>query len=111
MGRTRNTSAGTAHAERFEAWLSGEDLACARAAMLASGCRKKSAFVRQRLVRGAGSVNAAETGALCLAVNEALLQLEQANQPGTVLACLDEIRDLLRLLILVRLPDRPGAEG
>lgn len=111
MGRIRNASAGTRRAERFEALLSGEDLARAKAAMRASGCRKKSAFVRQRLVRGGGSASAAETGALCLAVNEALLRLEEADHPEAILAHLGEIRDLLRLLILTRLPERPGAEG
>lgn len=111
MGRIRNTSAGTRRTERFEALLSGEDLARARAAMRASGCRKKSAFVRQRLVQGAGSATATETGALCLAVNAALLELEAADHPEVILSRLDDIRDLLRLMILTRLPDRPGAEG
>ena len=111
MGRIRNTSAGTTRPERFEAWLSGEDLARARAAMRASGCRKKSVFVRQRLVQEAGSGSAAESGTLCMAVNAALLELEEADHPEVILARLDAIRDLLRLLILTRLPERPGAEG
>ena len=111
MGRIRNTSAGTRRAERFEALLSGEDLARAKAAMRASGCRKKSAFVRQRLVQEAGSASAPQTGALCLAVNAALLGLEAADPPEAILSRLDDIRDLLRLLILTRLPGRPVAEG
>lgn len=111
MGRVSNKGARRGREERFEVRLSGEDLARARAAMLASGCRKKSVFVRQQLVRGGGSASAAETGALALAVNEALLKLEEADHPEAILAHLGEIRDLLRLLILTRLPERPGAEG
>ncbi|WP_201156916.1 hypothetical protein [Rhodobaculum claviforme] len=105
MARNRTRSAGAVRAERFEAWLSGEDLMHARAAMRASGCRKKSDFVRQRLVRGAGLASASETGKLCLAVNATLLELEQADHPEAVRARLDDLRDLLRLLILARLPD------
>ena len=110
MARIRNTSAGEEPAERFEAWLSGDDLTRARAAMRSSGCRKKSDFVRQRLVRDAGPSSAAGTGALCLAVNDALLELKGADHSEAVLTRLDEIRDLLRLLVLARLPEHPGQE-
>ena len=110
MGQIRTTSGRKPRAERFEAWLSGEDLTRARAAMRASGCRKKSVFVRQRLVRAAGPDRAAETGALCLAVNAALLELAEVDHPEAVLALLEDIGNLLRLLILARLPDPADRE-
>lgn len=94
--------------ERFEAWLSGEDLARARAGMRAAGIRKKSDFVRMRLTQVAGSSpdRASETGALCLTLNETLLMLQEADQLPELTAHLDRITELLRLLILASLPDQ-----
>jgi hypothetical protein len=97
--------------ERFEAWLSGEDLARARAAMRAAGIRKKSDFVRQRLSRPAGTERASETGEICLSLNEVLLTLQEADQPAAVEARLVRVAELLRLLILARLPDHVSAPG
>jgi len=96
--------------ERFEAWLSGEDLARARAGMRAAGIRKKSDFVRLRLTQVAGSSSdrASENGSLCLELNEAVLVLQQADQSHEVTVQLDRIRELLGLLILARLPDQSG---
>ena len=108
--RTGNTIEGGKR-ERFEAWLDGPDLMHARAAMRAAGIRKKSDFVRLRLTQPPGSDHASETGALCLAVNDTLLTLQEIDHPQDLVQRLDDIRDLLQLLILVRLPEHAHTEG
>lgn len=92
-------------AERFEAWLSGEDLKRAREAMRAAGSRRKSDFVRQRLTQAAGADQACETGKLCLSLNAAILMLHETDQPEEIASQLARIQELLRLLILARLPE------
>jgi hypothetical protein len=94
----------SAKAERFEAWLSGDDLDRVRAAMRAAGARKKSAFVRQCLLQANGAASAADTGAFTLAINDALLVLGDMPQPEEILFQLEQINKLLAQLILSRRP-------